>query len=213
MSGRDNATRYDAQWVMYLDDDLKDTACALANKKGNVTVGGYRRVPYGSDSVPTNALSGLVPNARLIVLGHGDEKSTSIGYKNILPETLAEWISIWLAGTRIKRISLHMCYGGGNRGAAVGSDHTNFSVSPFQSFAFKLAARCGAYAEDVTARTESVGAVFNSKHDTSAPNYGHRIIMADSGNRNAGAGDKATFTTNMASRHDKPIDPSVSIRT
>ena len=105
MSGRDNATRYAKQWVVYFDDDLKDTAKAVADKKGNVTVS-LTRYGGGEDSLPSTAFAGVVANSRLVILGHGDEKSTSIGYKNISAKTLAECIGVWLGKNKIERIVL-----------------------------------------------------------------------------------------------------------
>jgi hypothetical protein len=62
-------------------------------------------------------------------------------------------IAVWLGGTKIKRISLHMCYGGGNRNRKAGG---GVEVRVKDSFAYKLASYCGELADDVTGRTLEV---------------------------------------------------------
>lgn len=203
-------SQYKTQWVIYLDADLYNTAYALANKPGNST---QSFLSYSGDnnSRPANGLVNGPVEApiRLIIVGHGDERSTSIGNLSLTPSTLAECIAIWVGGIKIARVSLHMCCGGGNRGTATNANFPKFKVHPNASFGYKLASYCGQLTTDVTARTESVVAIFNSGHITTAENYGHRKISPDGvPERKAGAGDKIFFITDPASTLKRPIDPS-----
>jgi hypothetical protein len=194
---------YTAQIVVYLDADLQASASAIANKPGNVTVS-FSRFPGGNADLPAAALQGVIANMRLVIVGHGDPASTSIGNQDITPKHLAEIVAVWLGGVRIQRISLHMCHGGGNRGAAVGARVQNFQVHPQNSFAYAFASYCGALSVDVTARTESVGTsvVPNSQ------GYGRHLVHG----RKAGAGDKVFFATNALATIAAPQDPGMSIR-
>ncbi|MDI1260680.1 hypothetical protein [Aquabacterium sp.] len=191
---------YAAQIVKYLDGDLEPTAKHIANKPGNTTASWG---PYSGSSTqsPGGALSGVGADFRLVIVGHGDPQSTSIGNNNLSAKKLAEVVSIWLGGTKIKRISLHMCHGGGNRGSATGADVEQFTVRPQNSFAAKFASYCGQLTQDVTARTDSVAGTF-----TENANGGTTSFKRTVGGRHKALGDKLVFTTNPQSTLNEPKD-------
>lgn len=189
---------YTGQIVIYLDDDLEPTARAIANKVGNTTVS-WSRYSGTNTQLPAQALAGVVANFRLVIVGHGDPGSTSIGNRDISPERLAQVVNVWLSGVRISRISLHMCFGGGNRGTATGHNSAQFTVRPQSSFAFKFASYCGQLAVDITARTDTV-AGFSG---------GEKGFTRTVGGRKSAEGDKLIFTTNVQSTLAAPLDPTM----
>ena len=106
--------------------------------------------------------------------------------------------------TRVQRISLHMCYGGGNRGnvAVTGSAGrtSQFTVPPSRSFAQKFASMAGALTVDVSARTEATNMVSTTQGDTFVT--AHRNVDG----RHQAEGDKFIFTTAPGSTPEAPIE-------
>jgi len=195
---------YQAQVVRYLDADLEDTARHIANKPGNTTVN-WAQYSGGADDLPGGPIGGVVADTRLVILGHGDRASTSIGYRNLSAERLARVVERWLGGTRIRRISLHMCYGGGNRGQAGGSDADNFAVHPNTSFAYRFASYAGQLTVDVAGRTDVVGGRFTEDLDGNTTSF-YRTV----GGRRKAEGDKVIFTTSPASTIQNPVNPTMA---
>lgn len=114
-------------------------------------------------------------NSRLIIIGHGDPESTVISGRSTSgeefrwdPRQLARMVRFWLAGSVINTISIHSCFGGGNRG---GVSHTagesqadymsRMTVDPRKSFAFKFACLCGS-AKRVTARNGQISSLVST---------------------------------------------------
>jgi len=105
MSGRDNATRYAKQWVVYFDDDLKDTAKAVADKKGNVTVS-LTRYGGGEDSLPSTAFAGVVANSRLVILAMATRNPPVSATRTSLPK---RWPNVSESGWARTRSSASAC--------------------------------------------------------------------------------------------------------
>jgi hypothetical protein len=195
---------YQAQVVMYLDVDLEPTARHTAHKPGNKTLS-WSLYSGGPDQLPAAAVQGVVADTRLVIIGHGNPTSTTIGNRYLTPERLARVVDVWLGGTRIKRISLHSCYGGGNRGRAVGAQVGNFEVHPSNSFAFKFARYAGQLTVDVTARTDVVAGSVKTDDNDNTTSFQRKV-----GGRRKAEGDKFVFTTSEASTIANPDDPTMT---
>jgi len=139
----------------------------------------------------------------LIILGHGDPDSTIIasgtsGGLTWMSEQLYTLLYSWLVpagkmAMRVQRISLHMCYGGGNKGnlatAGSASRTSQFIVPPSKSFAQKFASIAGTLTVDVTARTDTTNMVPTTRGGTFV------TAVRNVAGRHHGEGDKFVFTT------------------
>ena len=150
--------QYDSQVVWVLDpgdnetrrngDRLHGKRCAIDEKDRSAIISG------GAATWPANLPK--TRNSRVYIVGHGvpigDAKGQVIGFKisaenglNLDAAVLATRIRGLLDGTKVKRIALVMCYGGGWKAKSIG---------PERSFAFELAQYCGDLADDITARVD-----------------------------------------------------------
>jgi hypothetical protein len=138
-------SQYVRQWIVYLSDDLLNTALALSQKKGDdnesrpVTVGGVLHYKPGEATIKLGSTD-EPGNGRLIVVGHGSEGAGGFGKyigDNLEPRALATLIHDWLGGNRIERISLHMCWGAGTEGSTKMSRHKTPSRSSWPATAEK----------------------------------------------------------------------------
>jgi hypothetical protein len=213
-------TRYDSQAILVLADDLMGNARTLQNKR---EAAGDLESAFSSNAksrifervqITTLPLEYRQATSRLIVLGHGDEDSTIIasattGGLTWTPLQLHELLKAWMSSTgkeptRVQRISLHMCFGGGNRGTVPvpgSAGKTNqFKVPPSQSFAQKFASMAGCLTVDVTARTEATNMVSTTSNNV--------FVTAERqvGGRHKAEGDKFLFTTVAGSTPEKPVD-------
>jgi hypothetical protein len=104
-----------------------------------------------------------------------------------------------------------MCYGGGNRGRAVGRDVSQFTVSPSRSFAARLASFCGQLVWSITARTDvtrpitskvngRVVDVYRTVGPTQSDANGNLIYAG----RHQKEGDKVVFETNSLGTIESP---------
>jgi hypothetical protein len=161
------AMRYTTQAIVCLAGDLAQVAQALQQKRvieGDLakTISGTRQIAATVHYHPN--LNGL-PNFfrtrddgtggfRLIIVGHGNPESTHIMGTNIQwgPSELSENVGRWVGGRTINRISLHMCFGGGN---PLGRAAAPMPVPVERSFAMAFARVCE-YTRSVTARTDLV---------------------------------------------------------
>jgi len=98
-----------------------------------------------------------------------------------------------------------MCYGGGNRGQATGSDVARFEVHPTNSFAYRFARYAGQLTVDVTARTDVVAGRFAAGIDGNTETF-YRTV----GGRRKAEGDKVVFRTSQASTIDNPVNPTMT---
>ncbi len=129
-------------------------------------------------------------DSRLIIVAHGNPESTFIMGDNIQwdAKTLATNVKGWLNNAVIGRISLHMCMGSGNRGAATGTNFANFTVHPTRSFAYSFASHCN-FATSITARTERTTVQIGGDHGT------RRVVGPPGQKVHQGPGDKIVFLT------------------
>jgi hypothetical protein len=207
--------KYSSHWVICLDADLLPTANSLQAKR---TLSGdadkcvvIRSLSLSETSTPADALSKLFPevpfdhDTLITVIGHGDAHSTSIGNRCITARHLARCLAIWLGGVKVRRLSLHMCYGGGNRGQAVGGNTSQFTVTPGRSFAARLASFCGQLVGSITARTDTTRTVqhFTNEVLTAV----HRTVGTG---RHQQEGDKVVFETNNRGTIETPEPASKS---
>jgi hypothetical protein len=224
--------KYSSHWIICLDADLLDTANSLRAKRGlsgdsdKVVV--VRSLSLSERSTPVDALSKSFPevpfdhNTLITILGHGDSGSTSISNRCITAKHLAACLAIWLGGVKVRRVSLHMCYGGGNRGSAFGHNESQFTVTPGRSFAARLASFCGQLVESITARTDVTRTVEHSTQysngtkvltgvtrtvgPTQTDSFGRTIFSG----RHHGIGDKVVFETNHRGTIENPEPASKS---
>jgi hypothetical protein len=223
--------QYVSQAIVFIASDLEENARALQMKReaaGDTTVEFEGFDPFAKSIVLQGPLIGTLPwayrqpESRLIILGHGDEKSTFIataerGGSTYTPLQFAEVVRGWLgansnyAPTKVKRISLHMCHGGGNRGSAEGNTlnrafFEEFTKLPADSFAYKFASMAGELAVDITARTDDVGMREYYNHDGQFATARREI-----GGRHKGFGDKFVFVTNPGATIKNPVKPTVRL--
>ena len=106
-------------------------------------------------------------------VGHGNAASTHIYGTGVCwtPEKLNTEVEKWLDRSIISRISLHMCFGGGNPNGL----ENVMPVDPKKSFAMEFAKICRV-AKSVTARTDDVNIQVGTKGGT------HFKSEADKGN-------------------------------
>jgi hypothetical protein len=149
-----------------VDDDLLDVAVHLHAKRVRAGDGDRSRLVQYKD---LHDLDGLDKDSRLIIVGHCDPDSTllSPARQLLTPLELAEYLNRNLPEEGIKRVSLLMCFSGGNRGKSgtvkksVGKDGktqsqlADFLVSPFDSFGYKVAERCSR-TQTITARSGKI---------------------------------------------------------
>jgi hypothetical protein len=208
---------YFAQAIVCLAPDLKENAEALQAKR--TAAGDTRSMVFEGVQIGELPEDYRGQESRLIILGHGTEKSTVIctsrgGANPRTAEVLARIVSVWLtpagAGSpaRIKRISLHMCLGGGNRGGTRGLHSlTNaFDVPPENSFACQFASHAGNLTIDVTARTDDAQMRVETKGTTDVFVNAQRMI-GPIGDRHHAEGDKYVFVADPRSTPDKPLPP------
>jgi hypothetical protein len=221
---------YTTQAIVCLANDLAETANAIHAKReaagdatGLVNSRNIDRSIVVIGSPHQLAAQYRYSNSRLYIVGHGNPESTHImgttSGRRIQWDAvqLAEKIFSWLGDSIIARISLHMCFGGGNRSRIRGSATrgsteslesylSRFEVDPRNSFAYKLARHC-CLGRTITARTDVVAGTTTSRNGTII-DFSRTV-----GGHTTGAYDKATFTTVNGARPTNPIDPSVSIQT
>jgi hypothetical protein len=111
-------------------------------------------------------------------------------------------VSGWLDNSIIARISLHMCYGGGNRGGAAGTNFGAFDVPPSKSFAYRFASYCNV-ARSVTARTDLTRMRVITRGDE------FETALRVVGGRHKGLGDKVVFWT-QGGNVDNPVNPTMT---
>lgn len=152
--------KYDSQvvWILDpLDAETTRNGNRLHGKRCAIGQGDNSAIVCG-ESVTWPAALPKSGNSRLYVVGHGvplgDARGQVIGFKissesgrNLDAQALASKIGSLLGGTKIKRIGLVMCYGGGWKAENIG---------PERSFAFQLAEHCVGLTEDITARVDEM---------------------------------------------------------
>jgi hypothetical protein len=158
--------QYSTQAIVCLANDLRATAEAFQRKReieGDLrkTINRVEQtaatVHYYPDVIGLpNLFSGRPDGSggsRLIIVGHGNPESTHIIGDGVqwTAEELNTHVEGWLNGSVINRISLHMCFGGGNPTGRLAP----MPVAPENSFAMAFARICQV-ARSVTARTEVV---------------------------------------------------------
>jgi hypothetical protein len=224
---------YDTQAIVYIADDLRENAESLQNKRalagdGEVTYTGIGTVQksriFSAGDLGVLPRVYRQPGSRLIILGHGDADSTIIatateGGETYTPEEFVGVVEGWLGNTDtirtsgIKRISLHMCYGGGNRGNTTGPVSSAmlalYRVDPRSSFAYAFASRAGHLAADVTARTGTVHMHIHSVRPEIGAEYPVHIRRHVGGGHHQREGDKFIFRTSEGSDGNTPIPPNV----
>jgi hypothetical protein len=169
------AMHYVTQAIVCLANDLRGTAEALHWKRENEgdlvkTINQEEQIAATVHYYP--AVDGLPRlftarddgsgGSRLIIVGHGNPESTHIMGDGFQwePEVLNEKVEGWLNRAIINRISLHMCFGGGNPTGRLGP----MPVAVEKSFAMEFAKVCRV-ARSITARTE----VVNIRQTTGGP--------------------------------------------
>jgi hypothetical protein len=176
---------YTTQWIVYLADDLKQNADWLQEKRGlEGDLRGSINSEVQSRTQVTRypllpASTALFSRSRLIILGHGNPASTHImgNGKQWTAQEFAALVDSWLE-TTVSRISLHMCYGGGNLNAGE-------EVKPEASFAYHFASHCN-YAQTITARTATTNMVKRTGETTQ--------IWRETGDAHKGTLSKVVFT-------------------
>jgi hypothetical protein len=222
--------QYVSQAIVFIASDLEENARALQMKReaaGDTTVEFADLAPVAQSIVLQGPLIGTLPlayrqpDSRLIILGHGDEDSTFIataeqGGSTYTPLQFTEVVRGWLGANsgyvpmKVRRISLHMCYGGGNRGNARGNTidrafFEQFTKLPNKSFAYKFASMAGELADDITARTDDVAMSVYSRGDQ------FETARREVGGRHKGFGDKFVFVTNPRATIKNPVKPTVRL--
>lgn len=208
--------RYTGQAIVLLAADLERIARGLQGKRE--TAGDARNSAIVSLVVPGQPINQIDnrfcgPGSRLILVGHGVLKATHlVGDGDIQwdGEMLARRVIEWVGGPRareqrIGRISLHVCFGGGNRGATRGTEREilrDFTVRPNQSLAWNLARCVGCIAVSVTARTDVVGGQIPSRGGR--PTF-QRVVGEN--DRHHAYGDKYVFWPARDSHPDNQAVP------
>jgi hypothetical protein len=223
--------RYITQSIVYIAHDLKTNADYLQRKRDAEEQPTLSSKLLGTVDKSFSCLGPLInplpvqyctSKSRLIILGHGNRESTEIardtsGHSTLDPKTLAENVSNWLGNRKIERISLHMCYGGGNRGNAQGSTLNEeflaqFEVRPEQSFAWEFAKHAGHLAKEISARTQAISeretrvadGTKDGKFVTAYREVGHKTT----GYRYKGFGDKYVIYTDPSATIKDPLPPT-----
>jgi hypothetical protein len=200
---------YSTSGIICLAGDLRTNALYLQQKRQVVgdavkTINDIEQAASDLAFYPELPAVTWYASSRLIILGHGDDASTYIIGTGIQwdAKELARQVERWLNLSKIKRISLHMCFGGGNRGAAVDTDADKFVVHPSRSFAYRFASHCS-LAETVTARTEEVRMTrLRGELDVVTD------ITREVGGRHKGDGDKVVFTP-QGGTLEEPVNPTM----
>lgn len=207
--------QYTSSGIVCLANDLRAHAEALQNKRiasGDLKkkINQVEQISSHITFYPQTPGWQWYKKSRLVIVGHGDDGSRCITVDSVRwdPAELARHVASWLNNQTIGRISLHMCFGGGNRGNATGDRFEAFEVRPSQSFAYKFASCCS-LATSITARTDTMSMQVHTKPQpgTSVPKFitAHR----DVGYRLKGLGDKIVFGPNGGTI-DKPVNPDYS---
>ncbi len=171
--------QYATQAIVCLANDLRGTADSLQEKRGleediRKTINEVEQIAATVHYWP--AVAGL-PNlyrargdgsggSRLIIVGHGNPESTHI-LGDGLQWTAAELntqVETWLNRSIINRISLHMCFGGGNPSGHLAP----MPVDPANSFAMAFARICRV-ARSITARTHLVNILRKTSGPSNVP--------------------------------------------
>ncbi len=227
---------YSTQAVICLDSSLVTTAKGIQAKPrlsgdaSGVLDGRTinRSVLYMGGPIISLPAEYRLANSRLIIIGHGDEKSTVImgnGQRGTdfqwTPTQLARMVKYWLDGSVIKTISIRSCFGGGDRGGkhrSPGEDLGKYlgrmTVDPRKSFAYEFASRCG-NAQQVTARTGEVetNTRFTGDANPLALDFEDRVVSFTQkvGGLRRGKAYKVVFTPDPHARPDSPKVPGVSV--
>lgn len=161
------------------------------------------------------------PRDRLIIVAHGDRRSTCLASGTASTATrwnaeqLARQVHGWLGGYSISRISLDACYSGGYRGPNAvdesADEFNSWQVGPYASFAWKFASYLG-LAGDVTARTDygTTHFLVGDRTDFAA---GDRPSYNTVAGRYKELWDKIIITPAALARPNNKLDPSRIIRT
>jgi hypothetical protein len=204
--------KYTTSGIICLANDLRETALLLQEKREiaddlRKRINGVDQTASAVAFYPNVPVVNWFSNSRLIVVGHGNPESTHMIGDGMQwePKQLAEEVNKWLNGLVIKRISLHMCFGGGNRGAGAGTNFDAFTVHPTQSFAYKFASLCG-NSETITARTERTN--MHEVRADAALTKAYRMVGEPGKKQHKGLGDKVFFVTQGGSP-DNPIKPKM----
>ena len=229
--------RYVTQSIVYIAHDLKTNADYLQRKRDaeekptlsskflGSTIDKSKMFNFSCLGPLINPLPDqyCTPKSRLIIIGHGNRESTEImardpsSHSTLDPKTLAENVSNWLGNRKIERISLHMCYGGGNRGNAQGSTLNEeflaqFEVRPEESFAWEFAKHAGQFAKEISARTQNVRERETSVADGTKDGKfvtAHREVgnKRTGDYRHKGFGDKYVIYTDPSATINDPVPP------
>lgn len=220
--------RYDSQAILLLAPDLMPDAQHLQQKReaaGDIKNAFDFNMPksriFQHQQITVLPIEYRQNTSRIFVLGHGDPGSTKIfsarnGGQSWDPAQLHAILKAWMTTTgyqpsKVQRISLLMCYGGGNRGgnrgknaivAGSGLNQTGFQVKPENSFAHNFARIAGTLTVDVTARTD-VGQGSTSTINGQFSTYKQLVA-----GRHHGEGDKFVFTTVDGSTPTNPQNPT-----
>jgi hypothetical protein len=205
--------------VLCVSEDLDQHAKARIAKRiiaGDGNAQNLKLILFGSPlNIPDN-LTG--DDARLIVIGHGDEESSTFagfsmtGKKPSLPssmspETLVTKLAAALNGKRLGRVALRNCWGAGNpvRG-----------IDLSMSFAWQFA-RCCSFATTVTAFAAEVRNQHTMQEKDPTKPTGHCYTQVrDEGkgvNREKQAGDKVILYPQFGASVQNQIDPEVRVPT
>jgi hypothetical protein len=225
MSDKPKQMRYDSQAILVLAADLSPDAKDLQQKREQAgdTQNAFDFSQTKSRIFELAQITTLPPEyrqatSRLYILAHGNSKSTIIasaqeGGITWSPEQLYTTLKAWMSTpgklpTRVQRISLLVCYAGGNRGVTPikgsGSNQSGFTVGPEDSFAYNFACMAGSLTADVTARTHEARGVRTTSNGTFVTAY------QTVGGRHHGEGDKFIFTTVAGSTPKDPKPASIT---
>jgi hypothetical protein len=199
---------FNKQVVVCLATDLEETARAIANKERSGRVSAILRFGNWTGGMPTQkmskngegyALAGA--QSRLVVVAHGDPTSRGInGSSALTGKKLAEFVS-YLLDEPIGRITLHICYAGGNQ-------DPEERVGPFDSLACDFASHAGRLAAEVTARCDRVGGTYNPE-----TMKGFTRSVGGRSHNERRMEDKVVFTVNTSSTLDSSKSPSAVYNT
>jgi hypothetical protein len=152
-------------------------------------------------------------NSLLTIVAHCDPGNGGISERSLSPQHLAKAVLKYLGGTKIRRISLDMCHGGGKRGPVVGKNVESFEQKPTDSFAYRFASYAGQLARDVTARTDIVKTIINTDVNktkgTETITDVRRVVGSGDNPRHKTVGDKIIFVTHPESTVDNSVAPTM----
>lgn len=137
-----------------------------------VTVAEGRDVPNDADRWIMDLVNGA-PRSRLTIFGHGGNQSKTVGGRT--PEALAKLVVEGCRISKVTKISLLACYGGGNFDAPEGSPgHVDVASSFAKNFhaALVLVSEGRQLFSDVSARTHATTTDINSVRKVDIPHIG-----------------------------------------